>query len=138
MKKAVDIARAILSEATEADMHREARDHYQGIAPDLYQAVPHGQGHHDAAHDHIADHLHDKYHATHPKANFRAITKKALHRYVDDDRAETRANEAKEKRREAARHKPPRVKKSKIPEPYWKKAGYNTPMGKPRKGIGSA
>lgn len=124
--------------ATLEEMCREAQDHYQGIAPDLYQAVPSGQGHYHAAHDHIADWLYDKYRATHPNVSFRAVAKKALQRYVDDDRLETRKNEAKQKRQEAARNRPPRAKKSKMPEPWWKKAGYSVPLTKPRRGIGSS
>ena len=113
-----------------------AHRHYQGIAPDLLQAVPEGHGHTDAAIGHIADHLYDNYNKSHPKANFRAIAKKVALEY-GNDRKETRANEKKQERKWAAKNKPPKVVKSKVPEPWWKKAGYTTPMTKPRKGIGS-
>lgn len=143
MKTPKEIAKNILSEGKiDPVKHKElidhARRHYSDIAPDLYDSVPHGQGHHDAAHDHVADNLSDHFHKSHPHVNFRAVAKHALKHYVDDDRAETRANEAKQKRREAARNKPQKpLKAKKEPEPWWKKAGYSVPMSKPRKGIGS-
>lgn len=121
------------SKANKKELHDFAWDEYQRVGHDL---PSYGEGHHDAAHDHVTDRMYEKFHKSHPKVNFRKETKHAL-RGIHDDRKETRQNEAKQARREAARNRPPKVKKTKESEPWWKKAGYSVPLSKPRRGIGS-
>lgn len=112
-----------------------AREEYQGVAYDLLQAVPLGSGHYYAAVDHVADRMYEKFYKTHPKANFRSVTVKALKKFIDDDRAETRKNDAKQKRKEAKAARPLIGKPAlKIKLTWWQEMGLTM---KPRKGIGS-
>lgn len=128
------------SKADHSELHKFARHEYSNVAADLPDW---SHGHHDSAHDHVADRMFEKFHTSHPHANFRSITKKALKGYVDDDRKDTRAREKKQDRAYAARNRPakqPKVKKVKEAVPYWKKAGYSHDIGakKPKRGIGSS
>lgn len=106
-----------------------AYEHYAQAAPDLPKF---GQGHWHAAHDHAYDRVHDDV----PEArafNLKPHINAELARWVADDRYEARLWEAREKRREAARHKPPRKPKT----PKVKRWDDRAPPPRSKRGIGS-
>jgi hypothetical protein len=117
-----------------AKMVQYARHHISAVADDIESGVQDAArmlGKHNAGsvysgvEDHLADHLHDRFHK-HPGYGdggyshggvslARHVSKKVTAQYIHDDRPEYRAavrnHEAREKRAEAARNRPPRPKK---------------------------
>jgi len=114
-----------------AKMYDFARDLYEGVAPDLLEAVPYGQGHFDASIDFVGDRLYDEFHRDYPNlvGQFGKVAKAALKGY-HNDRAETRANE-----RKLDRARVRAAKAAAKPKPKSKPAP--APKVKPRRGIGS-
>lgn len=133
-----------------AKMVTHARHHIQGVADDIEQGVQDAErmmGKHNAGsvysgvEDHLADHLHDTFrnHPGYGEGGFekgknwvslaRHVSNQVTKEYIHDDRPEYRAavrnHEAREKRAEAARNRPPkapkqpRQKATEPPKPVW-------------------
>ena len=101
-------------ESTHDMLYHAAHQFYSDAYPDLPRQ---GDHHYIAAQDYIADRLSDKFRALHPTANFRRIASRYAKKNIHDDRYESRLNDAKEKRRAAARIRP-KAQKSK-PAKRW-------------------